>query len=54
MRSAEGFISSLNRAQDSMKYLDLLRQYLAIPFFLIGGLFMLIAGWLAIDESDFQ
>ena len=31
-----------------------LRQIIALPIFYLGGLLMLIAAYLAIDEEDFQ
>lgn len=37
-----------------MNILKTIRQCIALPLFFVGGLFMLIAAYLAIDEEDFQ
>lgn len=37
-----------------MNILTTIRQWIAVPFFLLGAALLLIAAYLAIDEEDFQ
>lgn len=37
-----------------MNILKTIRQWTAIPFFLVGAVFLTLAAYLAIDEEDFQ